>query len=44
MDIETLLVGTKWEIIELISKESLSPSELSKKLNKAIHSNRPNLN
>ena len=36
MDIETLLVGTKWEIIELLSKESLSPSELSRKLNTTI--------
>ena len=36
MDLETLLTNTKWEIIELLSKESLSPLELSKKLNTTI--------
>jgi len=36
MDVETLLTGTKWEIIELLSKEKLSPSELGKELNTTI--------
>ena len=36
MDPETLLTGTKWEIIEEISKKPASPSELAKKLNTTI--------
>ena len=36
MDIATLLTGTKWEIIELLSKKPLSPSDLAKKLNTSI--------
>jgi DNA-binding transcriptional regulator GbsR (MarR family) len=36
MDLETLLTGTKWEIIELLSKESLSPLELARRLNTTI--------
>ena len=36
MDIATLLTGTKWEIIELLSKKSLSPSHLADKLNTTI--------
>jgi len=36
MDIETLLTGSKWEIIELLSKEKLSPTELAKKLNTTV--------
>ena len=36
MEIETLLVGTKWEIIELLSQKPYSPSELAKKLNTTI--------
>ena len=36
MHVETLLTGTKWEIIELLAKKSLSPSDLSSKLNTTI--------
>ena len=36
MDIETLLTGSKWEIIQSLSKESLSPLELAKRLNTTI--------
>ena len=36
MDIATLLTGTKWEIIELLAKQPLSPSELAGKLNTTI--------
>jgi DNA-binding transcriptional regulator GbsR (MarR family) len=36
MDLETLLTGTKWEMIELLSKESLSPTEIAEKLNTSI--------
>lgn len=36
MDIETLLTGTKWEILRLIAKEKLSPSEIAKRLNTTI--------
>lgn len=36
MDLETLLTGSKWEIIELLSKEKLSPLNLAKKLNTTI--------
>lgn len=36
MGLETLLTGTKWEIIELLAKESLSPLELAKRLNTTI--------
>jgi len=36
MDLETLLTGIKWEIIEEISKNPCSPSELAKKLNTTV--------
>ncbi len=36
MDLETLLTGSKWEIIELLAKEKLSPIELAKRLNTTI--------
>ena len=36
MDLETLLTGSKWEIIELLSKEKLSPIELAKRLNTTV--------
>ena len=36
MDIETLLTGTKWEIIELLSKEAISPMDLATKTNTTI--------
>jgi len=36
MDIETLLTGVKWEIIEIIAKQPSSPSELAKKLNTTV--------
>ena len=36
MELETLLTGTKWEIIELLSKKSLSPIELAEKLNTTV--------
>jgi len=36
MDLETLLTGTKWEIIEHLSKKPLSPSELAERLNTTI--------
>ncbi len=36
MDLETLLTGSKWEIIELLAKNSLSPTELAKRLNTTI--------
>jgi len=36
MEIETLLTGTKWEIIELLASRPHSPLELSKKLNTTI--------
>lgn len=36
MGLETLLTGTKWEIIELLSKESLSPLEISERLDTTI--------
>lgn len=36
MDIETLLTGSKWEIIELLAKSTSSPLELAKKLNTTI--------
>ena len=36
MELETLLTGTKWEILELLSKEKLSPLDLANKLNTTI--------
>lgn len=36
MDIETLLTGTKWDVIELLSKKAMSPSEIALKLNTSI--------
>lgn len=36
MDIENLLTGTKWDIIQLLSKRQYSPLELSKQLNTTI--------
>ena len=36
MDAETLLTGTKWEIIELLAKKEFSPTELAEKLNTTI--------
>lgn len=36
MDLETLLTGSKWEIIELLAKEKLSPIELAKRLNTTV--------
>jgi len=36
MDIETLLTGSKWAIIELLAKTPSSPLELAKKLNTTI--------
>ena len=36
MEIETLLTGTKWEILELLAHNALSPLEISKKLNTTI--------
>ncbi len=36
MDIETLLTGTKWEILKLLSEKKLSPLEIAKKLNTTI--------
>ena len=36
MDLETLLTGTKWEIIELLADKPFSPLELAKKLNTSI--------
>ena len=36
MELETLLTGSKWEIIELLAKEKLSPLELAKNLNTTI--------
>ncbi len=36
MDLETLLTGSKWEIIELLAKNSISPTELAKRLNTTI--------
>ncbi len=36
MDLETLLIGTKWEIIELLARKSLSPLEIAKQLNTTI--------
>jgi len=36
MEVETLLTGSKWEIIELLAKEKLSPIELAKKLNTTV--------
>jgi predicted ArsR family transcriptional regulator len=36
MDLETLLTGTKWDILELLASKQLSPLELAKKLNTTI--------
>lgn len=36
MDIETLLTGTKWDIIELLAKKAISPSYLAEKLKTTI--------
>ena len=36
MDLETLLTGTKWDIIEILASKPLSPIELSEKLNTTI--------
>ncbi|MBW2966588.1 winged helix-turn-helix domain-containing protein [Candidatus Woesearchaeota archaeon] len=36
MELETLLTGSKWEILELLAKNKLSPTELAKKLNTTI--------
>ena len=36
MDLETLLTGTKWEIIEILSTRPSSPSELAKNLQTTI--------
>ena len=36
MDLETLLTGTKWDILELLAKDKLSPSELAKRLDTTI--------
>jgi predicted transcriptional regulator len=36
MDLETLLTGTKWEILEILASTPSSPLELSKKLNTTI--------
>ena len=36
MGLETLLTGTKWDIIELLSQQSMSPLELAEKLNTTI--------
>jgi len=36
MDIETLLTGTKWEILKLLAEKKLSPLEIAKKLNTTI--------
>jgi predicted transcriptional regulator len=36
MDLETLLTGTKWEILSIIAENPSSPLELAKKLNTTI--------
>jgi predicted ArsR family transcriptional regulator len=36
MELETLLTGSKWEIIELLAQKKLSPIELAKSLNTTI--------
>ena len=36
MELETLLTGSKWEIIESLAKEKLSPIELAKRLNTTV--------
>ena len=36
MDIETLLTGTKWEIIEKLAEKPTSPMELAKYLNTSL--------
>ncbi|MBD3354541.1 ArsR family transcriptional regulator [Candidatus Woesearchaeota archaeon] len=36
MELETLLTGTKWEIIQLLASKSYAPLELSKKLDTTI--------
>lgn len=36
MEIETLLTGSKWKILELLSEKEYSPIELSEKLNTTL--------
>jgi len=36
MDLASLLTGTKWDMIELLSKKSSSPSDLASALNTTI--------
>lgn len=36
MEVETLLTGTKWEIIQKISSKPASPLELAKELNTTV--------
>ena len=36
MEVETLLTGTKWQIIEQLAKKKQSPLELAEKLNTTI--------
>ena len=36
MELETLLTGTKWEIIDILTNKPSSPLELAKKLNTTI--------
>jgi predicted transcriptional regulator len=36
MDVETLLTGVKWEIIEILAKKPSSPTELAEKLNTTV--------
>ncbi len=36
MDIETILTGSKWDILEKLSEKAMSPTELAKTLNTTI--------
>lgn len=36
MELETLLTGTKWDILELLSRKRLSPIEIAKDLNTTV--------
>jgi len=36
MDLDGLLTGTKWEIIQILAHAPISPSELAEKLNTTI--------
>jgi len=36
MELETLLIGTKWEIIEILSTKPTSPIQFAEKLNTTI--------